>query len=99
VTFAAYFVICSGDSGQHVKAIVDNIENGLSGLKIKPLGIEGRTHAHWVLMDYDDVVAHVFEEETRSFYELEKLWLDAPLVPLDEDSDNMGWKDEAKAYV
>jgi ribosome-associated protein len=94
VSFTDFFVICSGESTQKVKAIVDNIEDGLSGKKIRPLGIEGRTFGHWVLMDYDDVVVHVFEGETRSYYELEKLWLDAPVVPVDEDKDNLGRKDK-----
>jgi ribosome-associated protein len=97
VTFTNYFVICSGENTQQVKAIVDNIDEGLSRKKIKPLGVEGREYAHWVLMDYGDVVVHVFEKETRQYYELEKLWLDARRVDIDEDSDTLGRKDERKA--
>jgi ribosome-associated protein len=85
-SFTDYFVICSGDSTTQVKAIVDSIEDGLVALKLKPLGIEGRSHAHWVLMDYGDVVVHVFERETREYYELEKLWLDAPEVVLADEA-------------
>lgn len=92
VSFTDFFVICSGESTQKVKAIVDNIEEGMSEKKIRPLGIEGRTFGHWVLMDYDDVVVHVFEAETRSYYELEKLWLDAPVVAVDEDKNIMDRK-------
>jgi ribosome-associated protein len=98
VSFTEFFVICSGESTQKVKAIVENIEDGLSGLGIKPLGTEGRTYGHWVLIDYDDVVVHVFEGETRGYYELEKLWLDAPSVPVDEGKDNLGRKDKRKAH-
>jgi ribosome-associated protein len=47
---------------------------------IKPLSVEGSAYAHWILMDYGDMVVHVFEEETRTYYELEKLWLDAPRI-------------------
>jgi ribosome-associated protein len=94
VTFTEYFVICSGGNTQHVRAIVDHIEEALSREKINPLGIEGRSYGHWVLMDYNDVVAHVFDEETRQYYELEKLWLDAPRVPLDEDTDTLAGKDK-----
>lgn len=53
---------------------------------MKPSAIEGLSHAHWVLMDYGDVVVHVFEEETRTYYELEKLWLDAPGIPVDDST-------------
>lgn len=85
VTFTDYFVVCSAESTQWVKAIVDHIEETLSKRKLRPLGIEGRQYSHWVLMDYGDTVVHVFEQETRQYYELEKLWLDAPRVLLNED--------------
>ena len=51
---------------------------------MKPLGIEGTNYHHWVLMDYADVIIHIFEEDTRAYYELEKLWMDAKRVPLEE---------------
>jgi ribosome-associated protein len=54
---------------------------------IVPRGIEGLKYSHWVLMDYGDVILHIFEEGTRSFYELEKLWLDAQIIPLSELGD------------
>lgn len=99
VTFAAFFVICSADSVQQVKAIFKNIEDGMSALKIKPLGIEGRKYCHWVLMDYDEVIVHVFETETREYYELENFWLDAAIVPVDESTDTVGGQDKGKAYA
>lgn len=52
---------------------------------VKPTTIEGRNYAHWVLLDYGNMIVHVFEEETRAYYELEKFWLDAPRVPFAED--------------
>jgi ribosome-associated protein len=94
VMYADYFVVCSGASTQQVEAIVENIERGLARRRKRPLGVEGRSHAHWVLMDYGDVIAHVFEKETREFYELEKLWLDAPRVPVDEGPDTLGREDK-----
>ncbi|GAB4390387.1 MAG: ribosome silencing factor [Thermodesulfovibrionales bacterium] len=97
VAFTDYFVICSGQSSQQVKAIVEHIEETLANKKVKPLGVEGRGHGRWVLMDYNDVIVHVFDEDTRKYYELEKLWLDAPRVPLDEDKVNLARKDERKA--
>ncbi len=51
---------------------------------MKPLGIEGTNSCHWVLMDYGDIIVHIFEEDTRAYYELEKLWIDAKRVPLEE---------------
>lgn len=94
VTFAAFFVICSGVSAQQVGAVVDHVEDGLSRLGLRPLGVEGRSHGRWVLMDYDDMVVHVFQEETRRYYELEKLWLDAPRVPVHEDTNHLGRTDQ-----
>ncbi len=79
-----YFVICSGESTTHVRAIVEAIEERQSKGGIKPLGVEGLSYCHWVLMDYGDVILHIFEEETRAFYELEKLWMDAERIPLGE---------------
>lgn len=62
---------------------------------IKPIGIEGLNYARWVLVDYGDVIVHIFEEQMRLYYSLEKFWLDAPQIKLDyENSDSMGRQDE-----
>ncbi len=82
--FADYFVICSGESTTHVRAIAEGVEERLNRAGIMPRGIEGLNYSHWVLMDYGDVILHIFEEATRGFYELEKLWLDAKIIPLSE---------------
>ena len=74
---ADYFVICSGDVDIHVKAIVDEIKRELKH-EIKPWHIEGYQHLHWVLLDYVDFVVHVFHKETRDYYNIERLWADAP---------------------
>lgn len=81
---ADYFVICSGGSTTHVKAITEWVKESFNRADIKPLGIEGLKYSHWVLMDYGDVIIHIFEEETRTFYELERLWIDAERIPLSE---------------
>ncbi len=83
--FTDYFVICSGDSTTQVKAIAEHIETEFMKNSIRPLSIEGLRYAHWVLMDYGDVIVHVFEDETRVYYELEKLWLDAPRIVIPEE--------------
>jgi ribosome-associated protein len=83
-TIADYFVICSGESTTQVKAIVEQIRERFKMEGIKTLGIEGLNYSHWVLMDYGDVIIHIFEEETRTFYELEKLWIDAKRIQFAE---------------
>ena len=87
VDYTDYFVICSGTSDRHVKAICDGIRYGLKDANgIGPRLVEGLTEARWVLLDYLDVVVHVFVPEVRKFYGLERLWgevpqLRAPAVP------------------
>ncbi len=90
-----YYVICSASNIIQVKTIVENIEKVLMQAGIKLIGVEGLAYAHWVLMDYGDIIVHVFEEQTRLYYSLEKFWLDAPRIILDiEDSDSMGRQDK-----
>jgi len=80
-----YFVIVSGEADVHVKAIARAIEDGLLEFGVKPYHREGLSAGNWVLYDYIDVVVHVFQEPTRQFYALEKLWGDAPNIELTED--------------
>lgn len=77
-----YFLICSANSTRGVKTIVDNIEKGLKEMGENIIGIEGYSEGHWVLVDSADVVAHIFHEPLREFYDLESLWIDAPRVKL-----------------
>jgi ribosome-associated protein len=76
------FVIASGTSRRHVLTLADEVEERLSSLGRKPLRREGLEHATWVLLDYGDVVVHVFDEPTRRYYDLERLWVDAPRTEL-----------------
>ncbi|MCX5800648.1 MAG: ribosome silencing factor [Candidatus Eisenbacteria bacterium] len=78
-TVTDFFVICSGSSDTHVKAISDAIESGLEAKGVRKWHIEGYTHKRWVLLDYVDVVVHVFHHKTREFYLLERLWGDAKI--------------------
>ncbi len=73
-----YFVICSASNSMLVKAIADNIEDKMSEQGYFFAHKEGYQDARWVLMDYGDIVAHIFLEEERDFYNLEQLWADAP---------------------
>jgi ribosome-associated protein len=78
-----FFVICHGSSDRQVLAIAEGIETGLvRNLKRRPANIEGRRRAEWILLDYIDFVVHVFVEEKREFYRLERLWGDAPQLEL-----------------
>lgn len=76
-SFADTFIICSGRSHRQVSAIAEFVERDLKAQGIKPLGVEGLREGHWVLMDYGDIVIHVFYEPIRIFYDLEGLWSDA----------------------
>jgi len=78
VTFTDYFVLCSADSNVQVKAIADQVDKALSDEGIKCWHREGLKALSWVLMDYVDVVVHIFKKDAREFYNLEKLWGDAP---------------------
>jgi ribosome-associated protein len=78
VSFTDYFVICSADSDTQVKAISDQVDKTLSDEGVKCWHKEGLKALSWVLMDYVDVVVHVFKKDAREFYNLEKLWGDAP---------------------
>ncbi len=95
---ADYFVICSGESTTQVRAIAEYIEEELAKSGVKPLGIEGRTYSHWVLVDYGDVIVHVFEKETRAYYDLEKLWMDAKIIDVDKDTPDMGREDKRAVH-
>ncbi len=82
---ADYLLICGGDSERQTKAIATSVVEGLKQNKQRPLGLEGMEFGRWILMDYGDVVAHIFLTEVRAFYDLEGLWVDAPEVSLDRD--------------
>ena len=77
-----YFLICSGGSERQVRAIADAIDEELGPLGLTSLGVEGYREGHWILMDYGDVIVHVFSQETREYYDLERLWANAPRIDL-----------------
>ncbi len=79
-----FFLIASGDSDVHVRAIAEHILNGLADEGNRPSGVEGERSARWVLIDYIDLVVHVFHPVVREFYQLERLWGDAPQLAVEE---------------
>lgn len=81
---ADYFLICSGRSDTQVQAITRHVEENLASQGIRPAAIEGYPRGQWVLMDYGDVVVHVFYQPIRTFYDLEGLWMKASRVELPE---------------
>jgi ribosome-associated protein len=77
-----YFLIITGNSTTQVKAISDNLEKKLKDVGVKTLRVEGHNEAKWILIDFGDLIVHVMQEESRQFYNLERLWGDAQVVEL-----------------
>ena len=83
--FADFFVLVHGTSDRHVRTIADGVLDHLHTKKTKPLHVEGKNEASWILLDYGAVVVHVFHYEKRKFYNLERLWGDAKIVNATQD--------------
>ena len=81
--FADAFFLVSGRNERQVLSIADEIEERMHAAGVKPLRREGRTEGRWVLLDFGDVVVHVFHEEDRMYYSLERLWKDCPVIPIE----------------
>lgn len=79
-----YFVVASASNTTQVKAIADEVEDEMTKLGLEPNRVGGRQSAQWILMDYYDVMVHVFLDEARSFYNLERLWSDAPQLDISD---------------
>lgn len=84
-SFTDYFVICSGTSDTHVEGIAENIEEKLDEQNVRLWHREGVKKASWILLDYIDVIVHVFTKDSREFYSLERLWGDASKTTYQED--------------
>ena len=78
--FTDFFVICSGTSDRQVQAIADSVESSMGTFGVDALSAEGYAEGRWVLMDFGDVVVHVFLDALREYYDLETLWAEAPKV-------------------
>ena len=81
-SFADFFVICSAGSERQAQAIARHIETEMREQGIMPLGIEGSVEGHWILIDLGATIVHVFTKETRDYYDLDGLWVDAPVHEL-----------------
>ena len=81
-TLGDYFVVASGNSTSHVKALAEEVDERLSAMGVEPRRVEGYQTCLWILMDYYDIIVHIFNKETREFYGLERLWADAPKMDI-----------------
>jgi len=72
-----------------VKALCSHLQENLKKLGMQPLGVEGEKHGRWILMDYGDVVIHIFLEPLRGFYDLERLWVDAPRMAVPDETEGI----------
>lgn len=83
-TLADYFIIASGTNRNQVQAMADNVDEMLGRAGYEPKQIEGYQNANWILMDYRDIVIHIFDEENRLFYDLERIWRDGTVVEVED---------------
>jgi len=83
-SFTEYFVVCSGTNTRQTQAIADAIEERLRQEGWRPMGVEGKQVGEWILMDYGDLVVHIFSPQKRRFFDLERLWGNAPQIPVPE---------------
>lgn len=83
-TLADYFIIASGTNRNQVQAMADNVDETLGRTGYEPKQIEGYQNANWILMDYRDIVIHIFDEENRLFYDLERIWRDGTVIEVED---------------
>jgi ribosome-associated protein len=85
-SFADYYILMSGSSDREVQALASAIQEKMKKSGFLPLGTEGTTYGKWILLDYIDIVVSIFYEPIRAFYDLERLWSDAPIMEIPEDT-------------
>lgn len=81
-TIADYFVITNGTNTSQIQALADSVEEKLAANGIHPRNVEGYNTANWILMDYNDILVHIFDKESRGFYDLERMWRDGKTVDI-----------------
>lgn len=81
---ADYFIITNGNNSSQVQALADNVMEQLAKIKIHAKQVEGYQTANWILQDYTDFIVHVFDKESRGFYDLERIWRDGKVIPVNE---------------
>ena len=83
-SYTNYLLIVTATSDRHARALADHMIEQLKLKKIKPLGVEGRDSGQWILLDYSDVIVHIFQETSRDYYDLDGLWIDAESLPIED---------------
>lgn len=84
-SFADYFLIAGGNSSRQVQSISRHLEKKMREIGFKPYGIEGELEGQWILIDYGDLIIHIFYQPVREFYDLEGLWLEAPRIEIEKN--------------
>lgn len=79
-SFTSFFILCTGMSSPHLKSIEENLMETLKKKDFRRYGTEGTPESRWILMDYGDIMVHIFEKEARNYYNLERMWADAKVV-------------------
>lgn len=85
---ADYFIIASGSNKSQIQALADNVSEALGKAGHSPKQVEGYQSASWILMDYNDIIIHIFSQEDRLFYDLERIWRDGKLIDIDDFTQN-----------
>ena len=83
-TYTNYLLIVTATSDRHARALADHLTEQMKLKSIKPLGVEGYDSGQWILLDYSDVIVHIFQESSRDYYDLDGLWIDAESLPIEE---------------
>ena len=83
-SYTNFLLILTATSDRHARALTDHLTEQLKRQKAKPLGVEGYDSGQWILLDFGEVIVHVFQETTRDYYDLDGLWVDADDIPIEE---------------
>jgi ribosome-associated protein len=89
-TFADTFILATGSSDRHVRSVADSIQAALKAHGEDPIGVEGYDEGRWVLLDFEDTIVHVFQQEVRDHFDLERLWSDADAIELGPTAQSVG---------
>jgi ribosome-associated protein len=93
---ADYFLVASGTSERHVSTIADSVETGMKERGVKPYSVEGNRDGRWVIIDYQNVIVHIFLEQLRELYDLESLWIEAKKFRIENEKKYSGVENEKK---